>query len=77
MMIFPRDDNLAKGTWAPVKEEMRKMWKAILRCPNCGFRASLRNTHSIASDGTVTPSVVCPHEGCTFHEMVKLEGYQP
>lgn len=33
--------------------------------------------HEIAADGTVTPSVVCngipDGEGCSFHEMVKLE----
>lgn len=31
--------------------------------------------HAIAEDGTVTPSVVCPIEGCGFHEWVKLEGW--
>lgn len=31
--------------------------------------------HAIADDGTVTPSVVCPIEGCGFHEWVKLEGW--
>jgi hypothetical protein len=29
--------------------------------------------HSIAQDGTVSPSVVCPVEGCGFHEFIKLE----
>jgi hypothetical protein len=28
--------------------------------------------HTIASDGTVTPSCVCPRDGCGFHEHVKL-----
>lgn len=31
-------------------------------------------THSIAEDGIVSPSVVCPY-GCGFHEFIKLEGW--
>lgn len=32
--------------------------------------------HKITPDGSVSPSVVCPVEGCGFHEMIKLEGWQ-
>ena len=42
----------------------------MLSCPK-GHIASLRD-HSIAADGTVAPSVVCPWADCTFHEMVRL-----
>ena len=31
--------------------------------------------HIIARDGTVTPSVGCPIQGCGFHEYVILEGW--
>jgi hypothetical protein len=31
--------------------------------------------HNIAPDGTVSPSVVCIREGCTFHEFIKFGGY--
>ena len=31
--------------------------------------------HEIASDGTVTPAMACPEDGCDFHEFVKLEGW--
>lgn len=47
---------------------------AILSCPDCGQSVSLRN-HDIAADGSVTPSLVCPRSGCTFHDYVKLEGW--
>ena len=59
------------------------LWKGAVRdgsrtanvsCPGCGKIASLID-HSIAQDGTVTPSLVCPYEGCTFHDWVKLEGW--
>ena len=55
------------GTWWP--------WHGtvMLSCTN-GHVASLRD-HIIAIDGTVTPSVVCPWEGCTFHEWVVLDGW--
>lgn len=31
--------------------------------------------HDIAPDGRVSPSVVCPFEGCDFHDHVVLEGW--
>lgn len=48
----------------------------IVRCPN-GHDATLRNVkgdsgHSISKDGTVSPSIVCPYDGCDFHEFGKL-----
>ena len=44
--------------------------KAMIRCP-ADHECSLV-THTIADDGTVTPSAVCPVKGCTFHEYVRL-----
>lgn len=43
----------------------------------CGRRPPLSTSHDIADDGTVTPSVWCHPDdgGCSFHEMIKLEGY--
>lgn len=32
-------------------------------------------THCIDAEGRVTPSAVCPHAGCQFHEFVVLEGW--
>lgn len=40
-----------------------------IRCPN-GHFALL--DHEIADDGTVSPSVVCPWDGCGFHEFIRL-----
>jgi predicted RNase H-like nuclease (RuvC/YqgF family) len=39
----------------------------------CGLGYSL--DHDIASDGTVTPSLVCPTIGCTWHVNARLEGW--
>jgi len=30
--------------------------------------------HTINVDSMITPSVVCPIKGCTFHDFIKLEG---
>ncbi len=41
-----------------------------------GHETSLSlDVHRIAGDGTVTPSCVCSHDGCSFHEHVRLEGW--
>ena len=31
--------------------------------------------HTVAADGAVSPSLVCPSNGCTFHEHVTLDGW--
>ena len=41
-----------------------------------GHQASL-SKHTIAADGAVTPSVVCPTANCSWHEVVKLIGWEP
>jgi hypothetical protein len=46
-------------------------FKASMTCPN-GHGLTLRG-HSIASNGDVAPSVVCPDRGCAFHAFVRLE----
>lgn len=43
--------------------------RVMARCAN-GHAAQL--DHSIAVDGTVSPSLECPEPGCTFHEFVQL-----
>lgn len=59
---------LAKGQW--------RLWggNIMARCPECGEIYLL--DHEVASDGTVTPSLECPTEGCSFHEMIKLDGWK-
>lgn len=55
-------------------------WK-VLECspvivdPNGHFLSI--HKHTILDDGTVQPSVVCPVDGCGFHEFVKLKDWKP
>lgn len=71
--IFPWDVS-ARQTWKAVMLDDIAL-TASLACPH-GHYGTIHD-HSIAADGTVTPSVKCPAEGCDFHAMVKLDGWDP
>ena len=75
MKKFLYSSDYLPGTWKGLKlsEGGRS---ASFSCPNCGQLGSLTN-HEIHKDGLVTPSVVCPTEGCTFHDYIQLEGWSP
>lgn len=72
--VFKRGPRNEPGTWRPVNDPSGEV-KASITCPKCGQAAAI--DHSIAADGAVTPSLVCPRDGCDFHEMGKLEGWPP
>lgn len=60
--------------WRPMKraDGCPTAW---FRCPN--GRLGGLSAHTIAADGTVSPSVVCPQDGCGFHDHIKLLGWAP
>lgn len=64
------------GTWVAARrtDGARTAW---LVCPKCSKAIVLGKCHAIASDGTVSPSFVCTHAGCTFHEFIVLENWSP
>jgi hypothetical protein len=69
MIIFKKPDwERARGPKGP------EHLTALILCPVCKQWGSL-SRHDIAEDGTVKPSVVCSHPGCTFHEYIKLDGW--
>jgi hypothetical protein len=45
-------------------------------CCGNGHIASLAD-HAIGFGGYVTPSLVCPEPGCSWHEWVHLDGWAP
>lgn len=70
----------APGQWWPATRTDGPT-TATLICPDCKKPMSLQG-HTIAADGTVGPSVVCPRASgnvecpeCGFHEFVRLEGW--
>ena len=46
----------------------------VLTCAN-GHSGTL--DHTVMVNGLVNPSVVCPEDGCDYHEFVMLEGWKP
>lgn len=57
--------------WSPCHPSTITRFKAELTCSN-GHGLTLR-AHRIDASGAVFPSVVCPSEGCAFHEYVALD----
>lgn len=64
---------ITRDRWGPGKKEDGSI-TALVKCPGCGRHASL-SAHEIRHDGSVFPSLVCPYDGCEFHEFVKLEDW--
>ena len=64
----------AKGVWRGGSRTGSRT--AIVSCPDCGESAALSD-HEIDAAGDVTPSLVCPAKGCSFHEHVRLVGWRP
>lgn len=102
VVVFGRvaDDNdvpTERGTYRRIHEYwaghcarkgVANTYWAELCCPGCGRVAMVGSNHTVAADGTVSPSDVCPfdrayvtrHElhdeiGCTFHEFIVLDDW--
>lgn len=71
MINIPQSNDYVPKSWKGAM--MNGIRKATFVCPN-GHQSSI-SKHTIADDGTVKPSVVCAYEGCTFHEHIKLVGW--
>ncbi len=49
-----------------------------INCPECGKLFLLSPVvHQIGADGSISPSVVCPHRPCGWHVFAKLAGWPP
>ena len=56
--------------WSACHPSTMSRFKAQLTCSN-GHGLTIRS-HRIGATGAVFPSVVCPVQGCSFHEFVVL-----
>lgn len=89
MRYFQRvaDDNVMpteRGTYRRVREywdeyflprgKVNPFWAEVC-CPGCGKVAMVGHNHTVADDGTVSPSDVCPFPPCTFHEFIALDDW--
>ena len=50
---------------------------ALATCANGHVCRIVSNVHTIAADGTLSPSYVCPGTGCSYHTMVRFVGWAP
>jgi len=79
-VLIPRDRS--PHLWTPDKPSWRGLRladgtrSASVACAQCGLSSTLTG-HEIAADGTVTPSLQCPHKGCSWHVHVQLAGWEP
>jgi len=80
MLEIPKRRTTAEGRkapgpwWHPLQNG--DVLSATIRCPDCQTVVTV-TSHSIDAQGVVTPSVVCPMDGCSWHVWVKLAGWQP
>lgn len=66
------------SSWPPQVGEYLVTDKSIYaRCGDCHSILTI-DSHEIASDGSVSPSVVCPYtkEGCKWHVIMKLDDWE-
>lgn len=72
---WTKDEKGVPGTWKLLPANGGKKQLILLTCPSCKGLCTLHNDgdhHSIADDGVVTPSAVCPHDSCNYHEFIRL-----
>jgi len=72
-IVKKADEKIKPDTWKKTVDSDTGKKTVWFRCPN-GHMGTL-DDHIISYDGTVTPSVVCPEEGCKFHENIKLDAW--
>lgn len=74
-IAYPCHPDYQPGTWKGLALTDGGC-SASFTCPRCENLAVLTG-HHIDDSGKVSPSVVCPAEGCDFHEYIQLEGWRP
>ena len=68
--------SIRAGTWTTRKVHAEpERERVIIGCPGCGRRGDL-DDHTVDEAGVVSPSVVCPHKDCTFHDYVALKDWR-
>lgn len=67
------------GTWRLALRSCGLVYVQI-KCPECARNSSMRvnkdTGHTVDGCGNVSPSLVCPHSGCSWHVFGKLDGWR-
>lgn len=81
MTVLPSTEaGFQPGTWRPWVYGTGRQAGAVVTCPICLRTMSVGggrfgSAHTIAADGTVSPSLVCPYPPCAWHVFVRLDGW--
>lgn len=76
MMTFLQNDDHKPKTWKIEKLIGLKPRKSVsFTCPN--GHIYMLDKYQIQANGIVLPMVLCPADGCGFHEFIKLHGWNP
>lgn len=66
-------------TWAPV---IRAPWLggvnrvlAVVCCPY-GHQGLIQPPHQVSDEGVVSPSCICPDDGCPWHDYLTLDDWR-
>lgn len=80
MIDLRHDDQVEFRDGTPLTWHVDPHGLVIIRCGR-GHLGTLAvghaDGHVVATDGTVTPSCVCPRPGCGWHEMIRLLDWTP
>lgn len=60
--------------WGPPE---RLRLTALVTCDKGHTGTASPDIHTISAEGVLSPSWVCPYEGCDWHEFAILDGWQP
>lgn len=61
-------------TWRKLPIFDGPRWILVITCPK-GHDGSVM-THTVDASGVISPSVVCPIDGCSFHATVALNAWE-
>ena len=75
MLLFQLNDDgeLKPRTWKLVQIGKAQRKSVSFTCPN--GHTYLLNKYEILPNGSVHPAVLCPADGCNFHDFIKLEDW--
>lgn len=65
-------ENPPGGPWWTFLQDTETFQVQIFMACAKGHRSFLSDGHTVADDGTVSPSVACTHLGCGWHKNVQL-----
>ena len=74
--VYADLQNYPASYWGPLPEPFHDIAWAMCCCPSGHLGTLSRKIHQVSNEGIISPSYVCPNNGCDFHEYVELAGWK-